>query len=338
MRILPGLAVGAAVLLAAVTAPRAGDFHYAGSLACSDCHVMHYSSSHPLSPTPGPDTGIAPGGPFRYLLKTSPSALCLACHDARTDTPDVRGSHGNGYTRAAGQLNVQGDGVATEGTGHTMGSTAAPPGGTWVNPGLTCQNCHATHGNAYYRNLVTNPGTATGKTVTYMSGATYTPPAAVQQLNTDPMAVHYDAGNVRYRQTVTATNDFGLSEWCSGCHNDYHGPAGAANMGGSVFGDTGNAPWLRHPTRDISMAKGVANKRVNGTHWFSALASRVPVVSPSGTIPGLAGTSDNEVFCGSCHKAHGSTNRKGLLFDDETTAAAEDGTALMPTCQQCHYQ
>jgi hypothetical protein len=26
-----------------------------------------------------------------------------------------------------------------------------------------------------------------------------------------------------------------------------------------------------------------------------------------------------------------------LIFDDETTATAEDGTTLLQTCQQCHY-
>jgi hypothetical protein len=86
------------------------------------------------------------------------------------------------------------------------------------------------------------------------------------------------------------------------------------------------------------MAQGVTNKHVDRNHWFSSLASRVPVVSLSGTIPGLAGSSDNQVFCGSCHKAHGSTHRAGLIYDDETTATPEDGISSMQTCQQCHYQ
>lgn len=110
-------------------------------------------------------------------------------------------------------------------------------------------------------------------------------------------------------------------------------------MGGSLTGDTNTgSPWLRHPTRDVTMARGVTNKHVDGSHWFSSLTSRVPVVSPSGVVPGTSGTSDNQVFCGSCHKAHGSEHRAGLIYDDESTAAAEDGTALMQTCQQCHYQ
>lgn len=316
----------------------AGDFHTAGSLACSDCHTMHYSESHLLSGAPGPDPVLAPGGPFPHLLKASQSQLCLACHDGRVDVPDVRGAHSGGYTRSAGQLNVLGDGPAVEGTGHTMGSTAAPPGGTWSNPGLACQHCHDKHGNAYYRNLLPNPGTATGKFVTFVTGAIYTGTAAVQQLASGPMATHYAAANVLYRQTAVGSTDFGLSEWCSGCHGAYHGPGGSGTMGGALGGDAGAAPWLRHPTRDVTMAQAVANQRVNGTHWFSSLSSRVPVVSPSGTIPGAPATSDNQVFCGSCHKAHGSTNPKGLIFDDDATAGAEDGTLMRQTCQQCHYE
>jgi len=162
--------------------------------------------------------------------------------------------------------------------------------------------------------------------------------AAIQQLATGPMATHYAASNIVYRQTAVGSTDFGLSEWCSGCHGAYHGPAGSAGMAGAIGGDAGATPWLRHATRDVTMAQATVNRRVNGAHWFSQLASRVPMVSPSGAIPGTAGTSDNQVFCGSCHKAHGSTNPKGLIFDDDATAAVEDGTLMRQTCQQCHYE
>ena len=328
----------AAVLLASGPPVHAGDFHTAGSLVCSDCHVMHYSETHLPSGAPGPDPLLAPGGPFPYLLKSGQGQLCLACHDGRVDIPDVRGAHAGNYVRAAGQLNALGDGPAVEVTGHTIGSGATAPGGRWQNPGLQCRHCHATHGNAYYRNLVPNPGTATGKYVTYLTAGTYSGTVAVQQLTGTPMASHYAAANILYRQSAAGTTDLGLSEWCGGCHGDFHGPGGAANMGGSASGDTGAAPWLRHPTRDVTMAEAATNRRVSATHWFSVLASRVPVVSPSGNVPGSAGGSDNEVFCGSCHKAHGSTNRKGLIFDDEATPTPEDGTQQRHTCQQCHDQ
>lgn len=327
-----------AVLVGTGNCIYAGDFHYSGALVCSDCHVIHYGESHSYSGTVNADRFLAPGGPFNYLLKNNLAQLCLACHDGHTDMPDVRGDHANGYVRAAGRLNVTGDGPAIEGTGHTIGSTTTPPGGTWTNPGLQCTHCHDAHGNAYYRNLVPNPGVATRKYVTYTTGITYTGTAAIQQRAPSPMSVHFAVSNVLYRRSQVGTTDFGLSEWCSGCHGNFHGTGGSADLGGSVTGDTGAAPWVRHPTRHVKMAQGITNKNVDATHWFSALASRIPVVSPTGTIPGTSGGSDNEVFCGSCHKAHGSRNRRGLIFDDETTGTVEDGTSLLQTCQQCHYQ
>jgi hypothetical protein len=318
----------------------AGDYHTSANLVCSDCHVMHYSEAHLYTGAPTPDPLLAPGGPFPSLLKNTVNGLCLACHDGRTDTPDVRGSNSSGYVRAAGQLNVQGDG--NENTGHTLGGTGAPPGGTWTgntSTGLLCIHCHNQHGNGYYRNLQSNPGTATSTFVTYLTGSTYTGTVALQQLASSPMTTHYATSNIRYRQSQVGTTDYGLSEWCSGCHGSFHGVGGTGNMGGSPTGDTNiGSPWLRHPTRGVTMSQGVTNKHVDSGHWFGTLQSRVPVVSPSGTIPGTSGASDNQPFCGSCHKAHGSTNKFGLIYDDETTATPEDGASLLQTCQQCHYQ
>lgn len=281
---------------------------------------MHYSESHTLTGGFTPDPLLAGGGPFPKLLKNSQSQLCLACHDGKTDAPDVRGANTGNYVRAAGQLNVNGDG--NEPTGHTIGSSANPPGGSWTNPGLECIHCHDKHGNGYYRNLLPNPGTATGKFVTYTTGTTYTGTAAIQQLASIPMATHYAVSNIHYRQTLVGSTDFGLSQWCGGCHGNIHGDTGAL---------------FTHP-EGVTMAQGVADGKVDSTHWFSSLASRVPVVSPSDTIPGTASASDNQVFCGSCHKAHGSTNQYSLIYDDDSTAALEDGTSLNQTCQQCHFQ
>ena len=338
--LLPAIIVGL-VLMAGQS--RGGDYHSASTLACTDCHVMHYSETHTLTGATLPAVPLGSGGPFPKLLRQAVSQLCLACHDPRTDAPDVLGANTNAYVRAAGALNRVGEtGEYAEGNGHTLGSTNAPPGGTWTGNqtgGLQCVHCHDIHGNPYYRNLRPNPGTATGKFVTVLTGQTYSGTAAVQQLVTSPMSSHYATSNILYRQTQVGTTDFGLSEWCSGCHGNYHGVGGSANVGGSTSGDTNTgSPWLRHPTRDVTLARGVANRHVDAGHWFSALASRVPVVSASGIVPGTSGTSDNQVFCGSCHKSHGSNHRAGIIFDDDATATREDGTSLMQTCQQCHYQ
>lgn len=301
------LAVGLVVLGEALV--EGGDTHVRSSLVCSDCHVMHYSQTHTYTGAPGQDFPTLSGGPNAYLLRRprDNSQICLACHDGRSDAPDVRGANSAGtFFRAAGQLNLLGDSPELEGTGHTMGSTAPAPGeGTLWNgnatTGLLCSHCHATHGNTYYRNLVTNPGTATGITATYMTGATYDSSSTIQQTVKTPLADHYKVENVRYRQTSS-----GLSLWCRGCHN--------------------YTTSFAHPyDTDIPNSGFTAR-------WYEAHSSRVPVVSVSQTIPGA----DNKVFCLSCHKAHGSTRTQAQLWDDWTSAALEDGLSINDTCTQCH--
>jgi hypothetical protein len=155
------------------------------------------------------------------------------------------------------------------------------------------------------------------------------------------MLSHYAVDNILYRQTQVGGTDFGLSEWCSGCHGDYHGIGGSGNMGGSTTGDANaGSPWLRHPVRGVTMAQGVTNKHIDPGHWFdtASVKSRIPVVSASGVVPGTSAGSDNQVFCGSCHKAHGSNHRAGLIYDDDATVVPEDGNSMIQTCQQCHYE
>ncbi len=341
---LGGVAVSLALLVVRECG-QAGDFHQASSLACSDCHTMHYSEAHTLAGPLPPAVPLKPGGPFLKLLRQPAAELCLACHDGRADAPDVLGVNSNAYVRAAGGLNRAGDGGEySEANGHSLGSTSQPPGGVWTGSqaeGLQCKHCHDIHGNSFYRNLTSNPGTATGKFVTYLRGLTYTGTAALQQKVSTPMLSHYAVDNIVYRQTQVGTTDFGLSEWCSGCHGDYHGIGGSGNMGGSATGDpNAGSPWLRHPVRGVTMAQGVTNKHIDPGHWFdtASVKSRIPVVSPSGVVPGISAGSDNQVFCGSCHKAHGSNHRAGLIYDNDATVVPEDGTSLNQTCQQCHYE
>lgn len=298
-----------------IAAGQTGDYHRPGDMVCSDCHVMHYRAEGT--------------GPYPSLLKQTVTDLCLSCHDGQTGggniAPDVLGLAGAGQPtyRAAGAFQ-ESVGQSTP-NGHDLLAPGTPPGGTTTLT-LTCLSCHDPHGNGNYRNLVSNPGGQSGRAVT-----------AVTQDTLTPTASQYAVGNVHY----TAAGDGGLSAWCAGCHGDFHGAGGAPTLGGSTLGDTNQAavsPWLRHPTFGLTMSQAYSNQHIDSRRWFSALASRAPVVSPSRIIPGSPAGSDNEVFCGSCHKTHGSTHRYGLLWDDADTATPEDGTAQMDTCQQCHYK
>ncbi|MFQ6098460.1 MAG: hypothetical protein ACE5O2_12110 [Armatimonadota bacterium] len=306
----------------------AGEYHESGQLHCSDCHIMHASQR-----------GIGYGGsvlnPPGYpslLRAATPSELCLTCHDGGGGTgdsaPDVMTAASYetaDVKRPAGAFQAP-VAVATQ-NGHDLGvPDEVAPGGTWSSgaQGMSCATCHDPHGNGNYRNLVPRPGTASADLqVTAISESVQTPTSA-----------QYSVANVGYTDS-----DNGLAEWCRGCHTDFHGPAGDSRLGGSSSGDPAGSDsfWFRHPTRDVTMAEGAANGHIDGDYWFTAAASRVPVVSPSGVIPGTPGSSDNEVFCGSCHKAHGSGHRSALIWDDPSTGAIEDGASATQTCEMCHY-
>jgi len=315
------------IVLACDSRVSGGDYHVGNGLHCSDCHIIHASRR-----------GIAYGGglpnPTGYpslLRAATASELCLTCHDGGSGTgdsaPDVSGaaSYETGSVKRAAGAFQAAVGSSTA-NGHDLGvSGQIAPGGAWSNgTGTSCASCHAPHGNTYYRNLVLIPGNAPGNR----------PVTAITQAALTPTATQYSVGNLRY----TSSTD-GLAAWCQGCHTNFHGQPGAANMGGATGGDApgSSSYWFRHPTMGMTMAQGVTNKHIDGTYWFSTALSRVPVVSLSGVIPGSAAGSDNEVFCGSCHKAHGSAHGDGLIWDDPGTAALEDGTLARQTCQACHY-
>jgi predicted CXXCH cytochrome family protein len=270
---------------------RAGDWHTTNQLVCSDCHTMHNSQG---------------GLPMRYDRNSSPSphllrhatslSLCIYCHDG-TDpkTPDVIAPVTYVSDPAGGFFGNTG-GTAT-GTGHNLGMPAPEPA-----PGgndsliLTCVSCHDPHGNSNYRNLWLNP---------VGSGNTGDTPVVVNQAvkanGSNPSQV-YIPSNLKYKS--------GMSMWCNDCHPNFH--------------SSGTQPsGFLHPS----------DKQISGSdnadydYWSGTITNRVPAQTPTDdTIP----STDDQVFCLSCHKAHGSANRSGLIF--------ADGATLDSTCQQCHNQ
>ena len=318
-----------------------GDFHQSGTMLCSDCHTMHYSEGGQPAKTP---SGEAYPGPSQYLIRAeSINLLCLSCHDGGTggnDTaPDVTGVasyESTSLKRNAGAFQSA-VGVSSN-KGHNLSVTNSTAPGS--NPivtfaqGLTCVSCHDAHGNENYRNLQSSVGNSTSLRITYQNG-TYSGNSAVYQIAVNPTSIHYSTGNIQYRYDNTAD---GLSQWCKGCHTNFHGSGGDSNLGGTASGDNNatNSEWLRHPTIDVTMAEGVTNQHIDTYGWFTTFNSRLKVVSPSNQIPGTSGSSDNQVACITCHKAHGSNNKYAVIFDNPTTTDLEDGTSMYESCQQCH--
>ena len=308
------------------------------TLQCSDCHTMHYSEGGQPVTTP---SGESYAGPSAYLIRAdSINMLCLSCHDSGTgetnSAPDVIGvaSYESPVLKRAGGFFRKPMGIAYH-TGHSLGvlNETAPGSNPPVTfpSGLTCVSCHDPHGNSNYRSLKTSVGNETHLKVSYINGV-YSRQSSIFQNTLRPTSLRYSAGNIRYTRD---DKEDGLSHWCQGCHTDIHGPLGNFNKGRPLDNYSGSSEFY-HPILGVTMSQAMMDKIINVSGWFNRYESRVPVISPSNQIPGTRSNSDNQVGCMTCHKAHGSNNKAGLIYDNPQTAALEDGTSLNQTCQQCH--
>ena len=281
-----------AIALAPATA-LAGDWHSLDSLVCSDCHTMHNSSG---------------GQPMRYDSAATPApallrhasslALCVYCHDgSNPGAPDVIAPVSYVSDPAAGFFANVGGVASPNAHDLALATAVVPPGGSLAVI-LTCTTCHAPHGTASYRNLAADPSGQGGAASPVSARQTVLP------TGTNPAQV-YVGGNVVHKG--------GMSKWCGRCHGDYHG---------RTSGQEGTqSPWLRHPQEQTIST----STHVDFTYWLGPQTNRVVVQSPTDD---LVPSADDQVFCLSCHKAHGSPNRAALVF--------ADGSRQSSTCDQCH--
>jgi hypothetical protein len=293
----------------------AGDFHNGSTLMCSDCHVMHYSQQHGYNPD-GSGIWVQPNaGPHAFLLRNDVNALCLSCHDGNAWAPDVLESHANGYVRQAGALNEVGS-VAPypETTGHTLGSTDVAPGGTWSDPvdGVTCVSCHRPHGSTTsYRNL-RGPGNVN---LTYSRGDVEVTNDLTKWIfedqSTGVSANHYGQGAITFNEPTGSTSVSLYGDFCKGCHTNFHGAVGGAEIGGVLVGSN-YEEFIRHPaTSEINIGA------VGGGHSsltnFTGKTNQLHVMSPTGQRAGSYDGTDTGLSpsCFSCHKGHGNQHRRG---------------------------
>lgn len=241
------------------------------------------------------------GQPMRYdeavpaapllLRSATTTSLCLSCHGGQNaSAPKVSGST-LGDPPAGG---FPADLADPDHLAHNLdGLTVTPPAGdTPVQ--MTCTACHDPHGSANYRNLRPSPS-GTGR-------AASVPVIGVQKPATGGPEQVYTRANVVYVS--------GLSTWCLDCHDTYEAQS--------------SHPWDRP----------IYGSWATDYAWWSTgtFNPRAPVQSPlyvaTDTAPAVP-SQDDEVFCLSCHKAHGSTLYKATLdFGDSS-----DPTSL---CNQCH--
>jgi predicted CXXCH cytochrome family protein len=285
-------ALGTASLICLAGSLSAGGWHAGANNRCSDCHTMHNSEA---------------GAPMRYDNEALPSStllrhasavtLCIYCHDgSNTSSPDVIAPQTAGSDAAGGAFPDTWS--SPTGRAHILGSAdpIVPPGGSKAVV-LTCVTCHAPHGSPSYRNLTLDPAGTGGSF----------PVSAKERVasNGSNITQAYGAANI--------VDKAGMSAWCGACHGNFHGRSTDAEGTAS--------PWLRHP-QDQAIS---GSARADYAYWLGTVTNRVRVQSPADDdVP----SADDQVFCLSCHKAHGSMHRAAVIHADEAR--------LGSTCAQCH--
>jgi len=338
MRRLAVLLVAVAALAGLANLAVAGDYHVGRLLVCSDCHIAHGSQTHGYA-TDADTTWLGPhtaDPPYPYLLRgETVNNACLNCHDGKANIPDVLQSATNPPThgRSAGALNVPDGGAHgyaqespyAHGMGHTLWSSATPPGQQAGSPslgteGLECSDCHRVHGSKYFRNMMGDVATSTatfinpawyGKEVTYDINPT--PVAGSTAWVLEKSAQNYDNDNVQYLEPDNTRSAYG--EWCGTCHGNFHGNATDPDI---LHG----THIVRHPTAGVDLsvpATGTMTWRItDATH-------RLKVMSASGEWAATTNPAGLTPSCFSCHKSHGNANRFGLIF------TVPQGDASSPT-------
>jgi hypothetical protein len=334
----------------------AGDYHLSatGTLHCSDCHNMHGSLTHGQD---GSATTTPAGLPAHELLKgADPNAMCLACHDGSTAGPDVLGANTGAGVRQAGALTT-GTNPYEDWKGHTLGSTATAPGGTFAASaphGLECITCHAQHGQTSgitwpvgytlgsYRNLKNKPGGGASNTpVSYAIGTNdVTKDVFERDATLGQFDTHYSINNVDFNEPSTTASAY--ANWCKDCHTNFHGSVAGAEVGGDAA-----TMWAftRHPSSTVNVGRQSASGHSGVSRLTDATKTNyAKMMDPAGTWNYKSATSTTSEFtpsCFSCHKAHGNQNPYGLIYMRATGAVTEEGTAdgvYDSMCKQCHVQ
>lgn len=302
--------------------------------ACAGCHRSHTAAAS------------------RLLINAVP-ALCLTCHGASASGANTNVADGlyeglgGGNLLGGGFVNFQGSAVSSThsisgawvnawGSGtpwvstyecagcHNAESGLVWPGipqwgispGAWPTyPGrgenvtmpLTCTSCHDPHGGRNYRLLQQRLHPPT-----IQQGD---PPGYVLVTSNEVGGQHPDQPGYIPNYT-TPLYRLGLGDWCTGCHFTYHQQVSA--MPFNAEDGKGLVTRYRH--------------RMNVT--LGTLTTTLPLEDPSGDGP----SADDQLFCVSCHFAHGSNvSVSGLAAN---VAPTNDSALLRMdnrgVCEDCH--
>lgn len=246
---------------------------------------------------------------------------------------------------------------------HDHHGTSTPPGTNVMRPnifrnlrimhappGSDCLLCHGAvddfRGSGFLANMRSWVGGITGKYGE--AGSNYVPEVengvAIWPIyKGDPtIAANNNVYDGFEEPTVAFTYGKGMSGWCARCHQVWHEDRSNSNIMGE--------DWTRHPVNKIINDNEVAGSGVDTIDWANYLSI------PNGFKVPTAYTGDQadidnrfyfadeegqyEVFCLSCHFAHGGPYRDGLRWNylSMVGPGTQEGNPLPSNigCQQCH--
>ncbi len=186
-----------------------------------------------------------------------------------------------------------------------------PGRGQNVTMPLTCTSCHDPHGGRNYRLLQQRMH----------------PPSAQQE---DPpgyvLVTSNEVGGDNPNQSgyvpdyTTPKYKLGLGDWCTGCHFTYHQEVSVQPF--NAEDGQGLVTRYRHKM-NVVITGGTYN-----------LSTSLPLEDPSGDGP----SADDQIFCLTCHYAHGTNTL--MSGASANIAPAYDSTLLRMdnrgVCQDCH--
>lgn len=297
--------------------------HHGARLHCSDCHVMHASKD---GQTFG-GGGANPSGYAKLLRGATSLEVCLTCHDGVAGIPDVVGADVNGLSeRAAGFFASPG---SPNPNGHRIGPAETDLclrchfGGDFQSAEVTCIDCHNPHGSGTARNLQ------------WASDPEGTPPLGLFIAPGATGMDRYEAANISYGTDGTS-NLREVTNMCLDCHH---------TVSGDNYTDVdGDGNYEKHPVTEtergvaVPVSQGDAEGTTDSGHWVAGSGAGFDVprlrflVNPATSYSAATGVSeDNEVFCLTCHKAHGSSYPDGVVWPPNS-----DDSVGPSGCDQCH--
>ena len=290
-------------------------FHDGGVAHCNGCHTMHNSQDGALVDPDSPN-----GNPW-LLIDSTPSDVCLSCHERSRgavlwETPNspaaqrgagnfifllddnLNDGHGGATDPIPGDaaghnINAPGYGVATDATLTTA------PGGSFPASIMGCTSCHDPHGNASFR-LLYGIGTVQGQPFT----------------NPAPEAEGLSLFGAGESQSNHTAYHGGMSAWCGNCHGDFHNNnTMLIHPSGSALGGIAQTYNLYNGTSDQTGG-------TQATAYLPDVAFEDPAMTTSSTTGPVGGS---QVSCITCHRAHGSSGPDAGRWDHNVTFLHEDG-------------